>query len=157
MANFKSLYLAALWNQGYEQTMISLWQTETTPSSGYVHCRNSFRVHRSTILTDYVWFHGLVQPAVVFRRQKLNRCCVESATSFFILLWTGQLCQCLGVCTSALPTASSCPVLSSSSHRKSYQVLNCVHPGISFDKKLRWRKTYHIHMPRGLEPRSLGL
>lgn len=50
---------------------------------------------------------------------------------------------------------SCCPVLSSSSHRKSYQVLNCVHPWISFDKKLRWKKAYHIHMPGGLEPRSL--
>lgn len=35
--------------------------------------RELIHVPRSTVLTDYVWFHGLVQPAVVFQSQQLNQ------------------------------------------------------------------------------------
>lgn len=48
------------------------------------HLQELIRGPRSTVLTiDYVWFHGLVQPAVVFQSQQLNQLCEESATAFF--------------------------------------------------------------------------
>lgn len=103
-----------------------------------VHPRELIHVPRSTVLTDNVWFHGLVQPAVVFRSQQLNQLCEEPATAFFSSVPRGQH-QC---------------ILKAAAHGRSHQVLDCAHLLIIFNKKLRKRSAHHTSVSRGL---TLGL
>lgn len=79
----RKIYFATLWNQGYEYVRISgglsppkAEEAGTSPSGAHSrsekHCINR-----------HVWFHGLVQPAVVFQSQQLNQLCEETAIAFF--------------------------------------------------------------------------
>lgn len=79
----RKIHFATLWNQGYEYVRIS-GGLSPPKAEGAVHLlQELIHVPRSTVLPDYVWFHGLVQPAVVFQRQQLNQLCQEPATAFF--------------------------------------------------------------------------